>query len=204
MKKISALLALLFVLGAANVSAQRFRVGLRGGVNLTDYKFSRIKIGDTRFVPGNSRVGYDLGLVMRLNLSRRFHLQGELDYAFVNYDVLAIGAVHRTVKLRADRLEIPVQLGLQFGPLRLFGGPLFRVSHSEHSNASNILQVDFNNRNVGLMGGVGLNIRKFFIDFRMSGYPRSHVWQTFTSRGTVQRVKVPHDIVYGGSVGFFF
>ena len=48
------------------------------------------------------------------------------------------------------------------------------------------------------------NIRKFFIDFRISGYPRSRVWHDFTSEGIAQRVKVPHDIVYGGSLGFFF
>lgn len=204
MKKISALLALLLLLGAANVSAQRFRVGIRGGINLTDYKFSRLTIGDTRFIPGNSRVGGDLGFVMRLDLSRRLHLQGELDYAFVNYDVRVVRTVARTLKLRAERLEIPVQLGLQFGPLRLFGGPLFRVSHSERSNAPEVLRIGFNDHNVGLMGGIGLNIRKFFIDFRMSGYPRRHVWQTFVSEGTAHRVKVPHDIVYGGSIGFFF
>ena len=54
------------------------------------------------------------------------------------------------------------------------------------------------------MGGLGLNIRKFFIDFRISGFPRSRVWHDFTSKGATHRVKVPRDIVYGGSVGFFF
>ena len=54
------------------------------------------------------------------------------------------------------------------------------------------------------MGGLGFNVRKFFIDFRISGYPRSRVWHDFTSEGIAQRVKVPHDIVYGGSLGFFF
>lgn len=54
------------------------------------------------------------------------------------------------------------------------------------------------------MGGLGFNVRKFFIDFRISGYPRSRVWHDFTSEGIARRVKVPHDIVYGGSLGFFF
>ena len=60
------------------------------------------------------------------------------------------------------------------------------------------------NGDVGVMGGLGFNVRKFFIDFRISGYPRSRVWHDFTSEGIAQRVKVPHDIVYGGSLGFFF
>ena len=56
----------------------------------------------------------------------------------------------------------------------------------------------------GIMGGVGFNIRKFFFDFRLSGYARSHVWNTFVSDGVSQRVRVPRNLVYGGSVGFFF
>lgn len=193
------LLAALLVSGAA--SAQRLMVGVRGGVNFTDYSFVPARIGDTRFTPGSPRMGYDVGFVLRLNLSKHLHLQSELDYAFVNYSVQA---GNRRLTLRTERFEIPVQLGFQFGVLRLFGGALFRVTDSEHSNAPQLLRVRFNNGDVGVMGGLGFNVRKFFIDFRISGYPRSRVWHDFTSEGVTRRVKVPHDIVYGGSVGFFF
>ena len=108
------------------------------------------------------------------------------------------------IALRTERFEIPVQLGFQFGVLRLFGGALFRVTESERSSVPQLLKVRFNNGDVGVMGGLGFNIRKFFIDFRISGYPRSRVWHDFTSEGIARRVKVPHDIVYGGSLGFFF
>ena len=108
------------------------------------------------------------------------------------------------IALRTERFEIPVQLGFQFGVLRLFGGALFRVTESERSSVPQLLKVRFNNGDVGVMGGLGFNVRKFFIDFRISGYPRSRVWHDFTSEGIARRVKVPHDIVYGGSLGFFF
>lgn len=199
------LLAALLVSGAA--SAQRLMVGVRGGVNFTDYSFVPARIGDTRFTPGSPRMGYDVGFVLRLNLSKHLHLQSELDYAFVNYSVRAENAAqagNRRLTLRTERFEIPLQLGFQFGVLRLFGGALFRVTDSEHSNAPQLLRVRFNNGDVGVMGGLGFNVRKFFIDFRISGYPRSRVWHDFTSEGVTRRVKVPHDIVYGGSVGFFF
>lgn len=193
------LLAALLVSGAA--SAQRLMVGVRGGVNFSDYSFVPARIGGTRFTPGSPRMGYDVGFVLRLNLSKHLHLQSELDYAFVNYSVQA---GNRRLTLRTERFEIPVQLGFQFGVLRLFGGALFRVTDSEHSSAPQLLRVRFNNGDVGVMGGLGFNVRKFFIDFRISGYPRSRVWHDFTSEGVTRRVKVPHDIVYGGSVGFFF
>lgn len=202
------LLAALVFSGAA--SAQRLMVGVRGGVNFADYSFVPTRIGDTRFTPGAVRAGYDVGFVLRLNLSKHLHLQSELDYAFVNYSVRAENAGNagnagsRRLTLRTERFEIPVQLGFQFGVLRLFGGALFRVTDSEHSSSPQLLRIGFNNGDVGIMGGLGFNVRKFFIDFRISGYPRSRVWHDFTSEGIARRVKVPHDIVYGGSLGFFF
>ncbi len=185
-------------------SAQRLMVGVRGGVNFADYSFVPTRIGDTRFTPGAVRAGYDVGFVLRLNLSKHLHLQSELNYAFVNYNVLAENSGSRRIALRTERFEIPVQLGFQFGVLRLFGGALFRVTESERSSVPQLLKVRFNNGDVGVMGGLGFNVRKFFIDFRISGYPRSRVWHDFTSEGIARRVKVPHDIVYGGSLGFFF
>ena len=114
------LLAALVFSGAA--SAQRLMVGVRGGVNFADYSFVPTRIGDTRFTPGSVRAGYDVGFVLRLNLSKHLHLQSELNYAFVNYNVLAENSGSRRITLRTERFEIPVQLGFQFGVLRLFGG----------------------------------------------------------------------------------
>ena len=147
--------------------------------------------------------GYQAGFVLRFNLTRRLHLQSELNFAFVNYSIRAEGSRARSVSLRSERFEIPLLLGLQFGPLRLFGGAQFRVADSERDSAPKLLKVNFND-DVGIMGGVGFNIRKFFFDFRLSGYARSHVWNTFVSDGVSQRVRVPRNLVYGGSVGFFF
>ena len=202
MKHLFFLILALVLSGAA--SAQRLMVGVRGGVSFADYSFVPTRIGDTRFSPGSVRAGYNVGFVLRLNLSKHLHLQSELDYAFVNYNVLAENSGSRRITLRTERFEIPVQLGFQFGVLRLFGGAQFRVTGSERSSVPQVLKVRFNNGDVGVMGGLGFNVRKFFIDFRISGYPRSRVWHNFTSDGVTQRVKVPRDIVYGGSLGFFF
>ena len=151
-----------------------------------------MEIGENRFRPGPAKAGYQAGLVLRFNLTRRLHLQSELNFAFVNYSIRAEGPRTRSVSLRSERFEIPLQLGAQF-----------RVADSERDSAPKLLKVNFND-DVGIMGGVGFNIRKFFFDFRLSGYARSHVWNTFVSDGVSQRVRVPRNLVYGGSVGFFF
>lgn len=196
------LLAALAITGTA--SARRLQFGVRGGVRFADYSFVPTRIGDIRFTPGSTRTGYDVGFALRLNLSKHLHLQSEFNYAFVDYDLHAEGAARRSVTVRTERFEIPVELGLQFGALRLFGGAQFRPVHSERSNAPQTLRIRFNDGDIGVVGGVGLNIRKFFLDFRVTTYPRSRVWQEFVSKGVSKRVKVNRDLIYGASLGFFF
>ena len=203
MKKILALLsALLFFCGGA--SAQRFRIGLRGGISTVKQHFDRVYIGDRSVAPGKAQVGYEAGLVLRLNITRHIHLQSELNYAFANYDFRLGNSRDRDLRIRTERFEIPVQLGLQFGAFRLFGGAGFRVSQSGRSDDSQQLKVRFNDDDIAVMGGVGFNIRKFFFDFRVSGYPRSHIRNTFVCDGVAQRVRVDRSVPYGGSIGFFF
>lgn len=196
------LCAALFVCGAA--SAQRLQFGLRGGISTVDHSFGRVRIGDLSVTPGKAQIGYDVGIVLRLNITKHLHLQSELNYAFTDYAFRVSGLHTRDVKMRTERLELPVELGFQFGIFRLFGGAQFRLTQSDRSTASKMLKVRFNDDDIAVMGGVGLNIKKFFIDFRVSGYPRSHVWNTFVVDGHTQRVKVSRNIVYGGSIGFFF
>ena len=109
------LLCALLLTGAASAQ-RRFQVGVRGGVTTTSYTFSRVEIGENRFRPGPAKADYQAGFVLRFNLTRRLHLQSELNFAFVNYSIRAEGSRTRSVSLRSERFEIPLQLGLQFGP----------------------------------------------------------------------------------------
>lgn len=203
MKKL--FLTLLIVAAACgSASARRLQAGLRGGVTATDYRFSPVVIDGTRFTAGPTRAGFDAGFVLRLNLSKHLHLQSELDYGFMNYAVHASNSKLRTdVRLRSERLEVPVQLGLQLGALRLFGGASFRLSTSLHSSNADLLKVKFS-ENPAWMGGIGLNIGKFFFDARVQGPWVSKNRDTFISRGYVRQAHVRNDLVWSGSLGFFF
>lgn len=193
---------LLSGLGAAR--AQRLQAGLRAGATLTDYRFSPVRFGERTFSSGPMRAGYDVGFVVRWNLTSRLHLQSELDYGRSVYGIRTSRHADREIRIRADRLTVPVEVGFQLGVVRLFGGAQFRVAQGGKSDKPDLLRIAFNDGDVAVMGGIGLNIRKFFIDLRASGYPRGRVWQHFTSQGETQRVMVSHDIVYGCSMGFFF
>lgn len=204
MKHCLLLFLALILTGAA--SAQRLRLGVRGGLNTTDYRFSAAELGDTSISRGGSRVGYDVGLVFRLHLSRHFHLQAEADYVFANYGYRLRGAYTRDVRIRAERLEFPVELGYKFAKiLRIFGGAVFRATESQRSSAPGVFRVKFNDGDIAMMGGLGLDIGKFCLDFRVTAYPQSHTWNTFHLAGAApQRVHIGRSILYGSSIGFFF
>ena len=94
------LLCALLLTGAASAQ-RRFQVGVRGGVTTTSYTFSRVEIGENRFRPGPAKADYQAGFVLRFNLTRRLHLQSELNFAFVNYSIRAEGSRTRSVSMRS-------------------------------------------------------------------------------------------------------
>ncbi len=197
------LLSVLALAGAA--SAQQLRVGVRGGINTVDYSFRPVDIGERSFSPGDRRPGYDAGLVLRLRLARHLDLQSGLDYSRVDYGFRMVqGAALRKLTVETERLEVPAELGIHLGVFRLFGGARFRLKAWQHSSNKHLLTVDFNDSTVALTGGAGLNIRKFFLEFRLTGYPGSVYHDTFRSGGARQRVPIRRSVIYGASMGFFF
>jgi len=206
MKKI--ILSLLLAAGFCSVAyAQRFKVGVRVGADMVDYSSPRIEFAGGSVSHGSNRVGFETALIGRLNITRHLHLQTEFEFSRTGYAFryhYAEGYSQRNIKIHANRIEIPLQIGINAGPVRLFGGVAFRVAHSEKSNAPSLLKVKFNDSNIGLTGGVGVNIRRFFIDARITGYPRSTIYNTFTSNGETHRTAIGRHIRWSVSTGFFF
>ncbi len=105
MKRLLLISSFVLLFASGTASARRLQVGFRGGINTTDYRFSPVAIGETRFVTGSSRAGFETGFVLRLNLSKFVHLQSELNYDFVNYSIRATRANLQTdVRLRSEQI----------------------------------------------------------------------------------------------------
>ncbi len=203
MKYIFSLIATLFMAHQL-LATPPVEVGLRTGANLIDNTFETVTIGDMRFSEGTPQLGYDVGFVVRINLGGVVHLQSEFNYMFANYAFRIDKPLLQTLSIDTERLQVPLMLGFQLGHVRLFGGVSWRISQSQSNNYDDLLDVDFNDDDIAILGGIGININKFFVDMRISGYPRSSVWQTFTSEGISQRVKVSRELTYSLNVGFFF
>ncbi len=197
----------LVILLAMSVSsfAQRFQVGVRIGVNAADFSLPNVAFEDGYVIGGNTKVGFETSLMARLNITRHLHLQTEFEFSRSGYQLRYVSPVfEQKIKLHANRVEIPLMLGVHIGPMRLFGGAFFRIAHSEKSDAPQLAKIKFNDSDIGIMGGLGLNIRKFFVEMRISGYPKSYVTSVVESKGESRHARVGRNIRYSLSTGFFF
>ena len=204
MKQLFTTFALLLAM-VATTSAQSLRVGFRVGANAADLSLPKVTFEDGYIVSGNTRVGVETALVARLNITPHLHLQTEFEYSRSGYQLRYVAPIiEQRVKIDANRVEIPLIIGVNIGPLRLFGGTFIRIAHSEKSDIPILAKIKFNDSDVGLMGGVGVNIRNFFIETRISGYPRTVIKSHIESRGVQQQVRVRQHIRYSLSTGIFF
>lgn len=204
MKRFFITLALLVTVACAGF-AQGLQVGVRVGANLTDFSLQKVAFEQGSIAGGDVRVGFETALVARFNITRHLHLQAEFEFSRSGYQLrYESQSTERRVKLHAHRVELPLTLGVNLGPIRLFGGTFIRIAHSEKSSAPSIAKVEFNDSDVGYMGGLGVNIRKFFIDARVSGYPKRSTTHLVESGGVKHKVEVGRHIRYSLSTGIFF
>ncbi len=196
---------ILLVAVVATASAQRFQVGIRAGVNAADFSLPKVAFKDVDIAGGNTKVGFETALMARLNITRHLHLQAEFEYSRSGYQLRYIAPMfEQLIRLHANRIELPLMLGVNIGPVRLFGGTFIRIAHSEKSDAPNLAKLRFNDSDIGYMGGIGIHIRKFFVETRISGYPKTIIKSYVESRGVQQQVRVRRHIRYSLSTGFFF
>lgn len=200
---------LLLILGVACsltvASAQFLHVGLRAGVNLSDIAFSKFSLDDAMVSKGRTKCGYQAAFMMRANLTRHLNLQAELEYSCaVNAYDIDRGSYVRTSNIQLRRLSLPLELGLQFGAVRLFGGASFALGDWTGNSRSSILAVDYDLPDVSIVGGVGVHFRKMFLEARVQSSTKSSQYYLYRIGSTVRSVKIKHNLLWSFSAGFFF
>ncbi|MDE6139592.1 MAG: PorT family protein [Alistipes sp.] len=200
---------LLFVLGVACsltvANAQFLHVGLRGGLNLSDVAFSGFSLDDATVSKGRTKCGYQAAFMMRANLTRHLNLQAELEYscAINSYDINR-GSYVRSTNIQLRRLMLPVELGLQFGAIRLFGGASFSLGDWTGNSHASVLAVDYDLPDVAIVGGLGVHFRKIFLEARVQSSAKSSQYYLYRIGSTVRSVKIKRNLLWSFSAGFFF
>jgi hypothetical protein len=177
MKKLLVLLLAVFI---ALPAMSQLNFGIKAGLNTTSVTMEDLKTitsGSTTYTVEKlkgANYGIHAGVFLRLNVSK-LYIQPEVLFSTrTNEYTVDNGstAIDSLVKQKFNKLDIPVMIGLKFGPLRINGGP--SASLLINSPSDLIKDPDFKtmyaNMSFGYQAGIGLDLlKKITIDLRYEG-----------------------------------
>ena len=179
MKALKSILTLALVMGILSAAtaqkhsrADYFRIGIKGGVNLSSIKNASLSTNL------ENKTGYQLGAFARIG--RTIFLQPEVYFSAkeVNVDVLnSLTTNQGVVGFSQKSLDVPLLLGVKLGPLRVMAGPVasYALSASTNPDAavksyfSGTAQDIINRSNFSYQAGVGFDILNLSLDLRYEG-----------------------------------
>lgn len=208
-KLILVLIASFFLVQVAD--AQLFSWGVKGGLG-----FSSVKITDITgiqegsdvydLVTGESVMGYHLGVQTRIKIAM-IYVQPELYWNAGGGTVKQVvdGGATELLKVKFNRIDIPVLAGVKLGPVRLNIGPMASLVVGEESDLT-ILHPDLemykNSLTWAWQGGIGVDVWKLSVDIRYEG-PLSDLSSVIPD-DLVQYTYDPRPKQWLLSVGFWF
>jgi hypothetical protein len=179
MKALKSLMTMALVMGILSVaSAQKhsradyFRIGIKGGVNLSSVKVASLSTNL------ENKTGYQLGAFARIG--RTIFLQPEVYFTAkeVNVDLLnSLTTNQGVVGFSQKSLDVPLLAGIKLGPFRVLAGPVasYALSASTSPDAavksyfSGTSQEIINRSCFSYQAGIGFDILNLSLDLRYEG-----------------------------------
>jgi len=179
MKALKSLMTMALVMGILSVAtaqkhsrADYFRIGIKGGVNLSSVKVASLSTNL------ENKTGYQLGAFARIG--RTIFLQPEVYFTAkeVNVDVLnSLTTNQGVVGFSQKSLDVPLLAGIKLGPFRVLAGPVasYALSASTSPDAavksyfSGTSQEIINRSSFSYQAGIGFDILNLSLDLRYEG-----------------------------------
>lgn len=177
MKKLIVLLLAVFI---ALPAMPQIKFGLKAGASTTSISMDDAKTvtsGSASYLVEKAEgasYGFHAGVFLRANISK-LYIQPEVlfatrsnDYKVTNTSTLADSLKTQTF----NKLDIPVMIGLKFGPVRINGGPVGSVNIGSPKELIDDpdLKATYASMTFGYQAGLGLDIvKRITIDLRYEG-----------------------------------
>lgn len=193
MKKLFVIL--LAVVIALPVSSQ-IKFGLKAGVSTTN-----ITMGDAKSVVSGgttytlkkleeSKYGIHAGAFLRLGI-KKLYIQPELLFATRSngYTLSKVNSLTDSIQVKQNfsKVDIPVMVGVKFGPIRLNAGPVgsFTINTPKDLISDPDFKTLYSKMSIGYQAGIGLDlIKKLTIDLRFEGSLKKYQNQIESKTGT--------------------
>ncbi len=187
-KLILVLVASMFLFSVSD--AQMFKYGIKAGVG-----FSSLKIEDLTgidngqdvydLVTGESVMGYHVGIQTQIKVAMLV-IKPELYFNAGGGTVeqVVAGGATEVLNVNFTRIDVPVLVGVKFGPARINVGPVGSYVLSETNDLTTIPDLsDYtlftSSMTWGFQAGIGIDVSKISIDARYEG-SLSKLGETFT------------------------
>ena len=169
------LILLIFTILTTTLNAQFMATGIRGGLS-SSMSIDDIKLINTSskeeflLSMSNKTFGYHFGALVRLKLGPLF-VQPEVIFNSNSFDISFqdVNKVSTNIgKQKFQYIDVPVLVGLKFGPLRVNAGPtghLFLNDTKDLFDVNNYA-ANFSKISVAYTMGVGLDLGSFMLDVR--------------------------------------
>lgn len=172
MRKLFLLLVVLAA-SASLASAQIIKFGVKGGVNINSSEFvlNNGSIKNQVLESVKNYAGYHVGFMTRINLAA-IYVQGDVLYVRNSYAYDIKGG---QLKVKENKLSVPVVAGLNILFLRVYAGPKFDFDLSNNLKKSignsDAIKETFDNRWLGYQLGVGADLfNRISVDLSYNGY----------------------------------
>jgi len=179
MKKLLVLLLAVFITLPA-ISQVKF--GLKVGASTTSISMDDAKTitatGGAKYLldkAEGANYGFHAGVFLRANISK-LYIQPEVLFATRSneYTLSKVNSVTDSVSVKQvfNKLDIPVMIGLKFGPVRINAGPVgsVRIGSPKELIADPDVKAVYASMTFGYQAGVGLDLlKKLTIDLRYEG-----------------------------------
>lgn len=212
MKKLILILAASFFM-VQLADAQLFSYGIKAGLGINQLKVSDLTdLGSGAdvydLVTGDNVMGYHIGVQTRVKIAMLF-VQPELYFNDAGgiVEKVAENGANELLTVDFKRIDLPVLVGVKFGPLRLGAGPVgsYVVKESVVNDISELdpdYTVFTNSMTWGFQAGLGVDLSKISLDARYEG-SLSKLGETFSVGGADFDLDArPSQWVF--SLGFWF
>ena len=173
--KMRAFVVIAFLGLLAGTAFGQARFGIRAGLSTSDINPDQLMITDETTLDEftlavkDAKYGVHAGLFAKFPIGKILFLQPEVVFNSNRVD-FERGDLNEVFSEKYQYLDIPVMAGLKLGPFKPqvgLVGHVFLNSSSEFDLES--YKQDFQSLTLGWQGGLGLEIKKIFIDFKYEG-----------------------------------
>jgi hypothetical protein len=164
MKKIAFIISMFFAAGS--LMAQDFSIGPKFGVSQANISVDE----NNGFVSGDDRLGYHVGLFVRMG-GNSFFVQPEILYTNTGGSInqTTVAGPEDVLDANFNRLDIPLMAGFKvLNFFRIQAGPIASIlMNYELEQAGQVItDADYSNATIGYQAGIGVDVGNLILDLK--------------------------------------